>query len=213
VEQYSSPFSAKNKRCKIHTYNDLEWFKETLKNKPLIEKFKKIKLILSDVDGCLTNANNHILDSAEEAKCYSVQDGFATSRTIKAGINIALITGKENKNLLVRAKQVKIPEDLVFLGVCKDKIKAVEEVQKKLNIIQEESLFFGNDLLDIETKPAVNLFVCPSNALFYIKPQADLVLPKPGGCGAFRLMLDLILYVQQKHFAQELIDKALIHLP
>ncbi len=193
----------------MHTCNDLKWFKETLKNKVLIEKLKKIKLILSDVDGCLTNANNHILDSSEEAKCYSVQDGFATPRAIQAGINIALITGKENKNLLVRAKQVKIPEDLIFLGVCKDKIKAVEAVQKKLNKTREESLFFGDDLLDIETRPAVNVFVCPSNAIFYIKPQADLVLPKPGGCGAFRLMLDLVLYVQQKHFAQELIDKSL----
>lgn len=193
----------------MHQNNDLEWFKEIFKNDVFIEKLKKIKLILSDVDGCLTNTNNHILDSGEEAKNYSVQDGFATPRTILAGINIALITGKRNKNLVVRAKQLNIPNDMIFLGVSKDKIKTAQKIQEKLKLTKEETLFFGDDILDIEAKPAAGVFVCPDNALFYIKPQADLILPKSGGHGAFRLLLDLVLYVQQKHFAQELIKKAL----
>lgn len=187
---------------------NLTWFKKQLQNTELVEQLKKTKLVITDIDGCLTNSNIYP-NGSDETKGFSVQDGFATAKAIKAGLNIALLTGKKGPILEQRAATLGIPPERRFFGYCSDKIKAVKKIQQDGNFSKEETLFFGDDFLDVEVRSAVKMFVCPNNAIFYIKPQADLVLPRPGGKGAFRLLLDLVMYVQQIHFAQTLIENAL----
>ena len=85
---------------------DINWFKEILQNKPLIEKLKKIKLIISDIDGCLTNGKVY---GEEEIKGFCVQDGFGTVKALEAGLNIAFITGKNSDQTKARAKTLGIP--------------------------------------------------------------------------------------------------------
>jgi len=180
---------------------DLVWFTETLKNKSLIEKIKKIKLIITDIDGCLTDSNVY---GIREDKGFSVQDGFATKQAQKQGVKIAFLTGKDSPHVKERAKILGIPDELVFIGVYKNKIEKVKQIQESLGIPKEETLYFGDDFLDYEAKDAVELFTCPLNTPFYIQKQADLIIPKNGGVNVFRLLLDLVLYVQNKHFAQKL---------
>ncbi|MCK4265497.1 HAD hydrolase family protein [Candidatus Babeliales bacterium] len=189
--------------------NDFEWFKACLKNEQLINKLKNIKLIVTDIDGCLTDANVYPNEGSEETKGFSVQDGFAVVKAIQSGLKISLLTGKTGQILEKRASDINIEKSLCYFGFGENKTKALEQILEQTHLTKNEILFFGDDVLDIELKNKVSLFACPSNAIFYIKPEADLILPKSGGHGAFRLLLDLVLFVQKKHFKQNLIENAI----
>ena len=185
---------------------DKNWFRQCLKNDDLLQKLKKIKLIICDVDGALTDTQLY-LSPDSISKVFSVQDGFIINQTLKSKIlDIALLSGRKDIVTNIRAQQLGIPEDMCFTGFCGSKIDKVKEVQEKKKISSQETLHFGDDFLDFEIKPHVGLFVCPCNAPFYFQDKADLVVPRAGGNSPFRLLLDLILYAQKKHpFAQELI--------
>lgn len=187
------------------------WFKECLKNKKLIAKLKKIKLVISDVDGSLTDTKLLVTEK-EIGKSFSIQDGFATSKAIKTtDLLIAFLSGRDDKATCIRAKMLEIPEDLCFTGkdANVDKTIKIRLMQKNRKIKPEETLLFGDDFLDVDAKSAVGTFVCPQNTPFYFQDLADAIVPLHGGDSAFRLLLDLILYVQKKHFAQKYIDTAL----
>lgn len=189
--------------------SDLIWFKNCLKNTQLIDKLKKIQIIITDVDGCLTDGQVFYTGNDDKIKGFSVQDGFAISKAQKAGLPIAMLTGRKDKGVALRAKALGIPDDLYFEGFCDGKTNIVKKIQQKKNTTKEQTLFFGDDFLDVECIDEVGFFVTPQNAVFYIANKADLIIPKNGSSGAFRLLLDLILYVQEKHFAQDLITQTI----
>jgi 3-deoxy-D-manno-octulosonate 8-phosphate phosphatase (KDO 8-P phosphatase) len=187
------------------------WFKECLKNKVLIAKLKKIKLVISDVDGSLTDTKILVTEK-EIGKSFSIQDGFATNKAVKnTNLLIAFLSGRKDKATIIRAKMLEIPEDLCFTGedVNVDKKIKIQLMQKNRKIKPEETLLFGDDFLDVDAKSAVGTFVCPQNTPFYFQDLADVIVPLHGGDSAFRLLLDLILYVQKTHFAHKYIDAAL----
>lgn len=195
----------------MHFVNhDKDWFFACLDNKPLIEKLKKIKLIISDIDGCLTDGKGYYSNDTEIQKCFSIQDGFLMAKCNQPNMpHLALISGRSDKAAAKRAKVLNIPDELYYQGVDKDKSTSVIEIQKKLSVSVEETLFFGDDLLDLETKHVVGLFAAPANALFYIHDHADIITPRSGGNGALRLIIDLLLYVQNKHIAHKSIQDSL----
>ncbi|MBU4269400.1 hypothetical protein KJ644_02060 [Candidatus Dependentiae bacterium] len=198
---------------------DKKWFLEVLNNNTLITKLKQIKIIITDIDGCLTDASLMLAESQYlqdtdyskfKGKSFCVQDGFGISTAIKNNlIKIAFISGRTDEATKIRAKMLGIPDDLCFTGIDNNKIEKIKLIQNKYNISKEEILYFGDDLLDFQTVDATGIMTCPANTLFYFQNQADLIIPRVGGNGAFRILLDLVLYVQNKHFAQEFIDKSL----
>ncbi|MCK4517692.1 hypothetical protein KAT92_02880 [Candidatus Babeliales bacterium] len=189
---------------------DKEWFISCLENKPLVEKLKKINLIITDIDGCLTDGSVYYLDSQEIQKGFSIQDGFMMAKCNKPGMpHLALLSGRSDKSAKSRAKTLGIPDDLYYEGFSRGKTKAVLKIQEKLNIKKEETIFFGDDLLDLETKENITILASPTNALFYIHENSEIIVPRSGGNGAMRLLLDLILYAQERHPAQEIIKNAL----
>jgi 3-deoxy-D-manno-octulosonate 8-phosphate phosphatase KdsC-like HAD superfamily phosphatase len=103
-----------------------------------------------------------------------------------------------------------IPDELCIAGV-KDKVNLINNLCEKYKLSFSQILVFGDDYLDTKIKKDIPeiIFACPLNAPFYFYHMADLVLPKPGGQHAFRLLVDLVLYVQKKHFAQDIISQAL----
>ncbi len=198
---------------------DKKWFLETLNNKNLVEKLKNIKIIITDIDGCLTNSNLMIADTRYPndgdyskfiGKSFCVQDGFAITHCTKNNIlPIAFLTGRTDEATKIRAKMLKISEELCFTGIDQKKIEKIQAIQELKNIKKEETLYFGDDFLDFEALDAIGTMACPDNSLFYFQDKADLIVPRNGGNGAFRLLLDLVLYLQNKHFAQDFIKKAL----
>jgi YrbI family 3-deoxy-D-manno-octulosonate 8-phosphate phosphatase len=187
-----------------------DWFRSILENKSLAEKLKKIKLIITDVDGCLTNGTAAYSDNHEIQKSFCIQDGFMIAKCNKPNMpHIAFVTGRSDAAATRRAKVLGIPDNLYYKGVSKNKAATVEKIQTQLKITKEETLFFGDDILDLQAKDAVGIFASPSNSLFYVKSESDIISPREGGNGALRAILDLILYLQEKHLAQDSIRKAL----
>jgi 3-deoxy-D-manno-octulosonate 8-phosphate phosphatase (KDO 8-P phosphatase) len=185
---------------------DIKWFKETLKNTALINKLKAIKLIISDVDGTLTDTEVYYDAEGEGGRRFNIQDGYIVKPTLQAGLFISLMSGKDNPSTLQRASKLGIPQELCIVGL-NSKTDAVKKIQSTLSVLPKQTLIFGDDYLDAEIKlnNTVGFYACPANSVFYLQPHADLIIPRNGGDGAFRLLMDLILYVQNKHFAQALI--------
>lgn len=199
--------------------SDKNWFEKNLKNKNLVEKIKKIKIIITDIDGCLTNGSLMLAESKYPnddnysryiGKSFCVQDGFAINHTIKNNLLlIAFLTGRIDEATKIRAKMLGIPKELCFTGIDQKKIDKVKLIQTQKNITKSQTLYFGDDFLDYETLDAVEIMSTPENSPFYFQDKADLIIPRTGGNSAFRLLLDFILYVQNKHFAQNFIEKTI----
>lgn len=191
-------------------HQDLVWFKECLANQELVQRLKAIKLIITDIDGSLTDGNLAYTAEQENSRRFSTEDGFAIVKAIKANILIAFLSGKGHGSISVRARILGIPNDLC-IGGQSDKLVVIQEIQKKYGILDSEVLIFGDDHYDAVVKkqnPALMLAV-PLNAPFYYHNFADIVVPRNGGDHAYRRLLDLILYIQGKHFDQDLITQAL----
>ena len=187
------------------------WFKSIIKDNDLVEKIKAIKLIIVDIDGSLTDGTVECTNNSEGTRWFSTQDGYGTRKTMQIGIKIAFVSGKGSESGLYRAKMLGIHEEFCFLGVLDKRIVATQ-LQKTHHITSNELCVYGDDFLDAQIKLSQKevLFVAPENAPFYIQSAADMTLPLSGGNHAFRLMLDLILYVKKQHFAQDLIAHALL---
>lgn len=194
--------------CDIST--DAAWFKQCLSDDNLSKRLAAITVVMCDVDGALTDAGIYVDQNGEGGRIFSVQDGYIVKPAMSAGITIAFISGKNNQSACKRAQSLGIPEDLCFAGM-ESKLETVKALQKKLNVTPEQSLMFGDDFMDAEVKRSglTALYVCPANTPFYFQPTADLVIPRCGGDGAFRLMMDLMLYIRGQHFAQKYIEAAL----
>jgi len=186
------------------------WFCQALSNKALIDQLKNIKLLVCDVDGSLTDANVYFSLEGEDGRSFSVQDGFAMEKAVKAGLLLSLMSGKSNKTTMLRGMPLGIPEELCIVGV-KHKPSIIKELAQRYNLELKHIAIFGDDFLDAQVKLELSdiLFIAPANTPFYLTPHADLQLPLAGGQSAFRLFLDLLLFVQSKHFAQELIQNCI----
>ena len=186
------------------------WFKQITKNKPLINDIKKIKLIIIDIDGALTDGNVEYIESREGGRRFSTQDGFTIKKALAVGLIPVFVSGKKHPSAEHRAEILGMPKENCITGLA-EKPSTVEMLQKKFSVTPEQTLIWGDDFLDaeIKLKNPSSLFATPKNAPFYIQNMANIVVPKEGGDHAFRLLLDLVLYVQEKHFAQELITKTL----
>jgi 3-deoxy-manno-octulosonate cytidylyltransferase (CMP-KDO synthetase) len=189
---------------------DIAWFKECLNNKQLVSALKNIQLIISDVDGALTDAHVYVSPEGEGGRMFSTQDGFIVKYVQNTHIKLGLMSGKDNASTMQRAKKLGIPEEYCAVGL-ESKIAAVQHVQNKLNIDHTHTLMYGDDYLDanIKLQNLAAIYACPSNAPFYIQSIANVVIPRNGGDNAFRLLMDLLLYLNNKHFAQDLITKSL----
>jgi 3-deoxy-D-manno-octulosonate 8-phosphate phosphatase (KDO 8-P phosphatase) len=197
--------------CQSKTFiRDLNWFKTELEKKEQITKLKNIKLLILDVDGTLTDGFMDYTEDKEFSRRFSIEDGYAMVLGQKAGLKLVLLSGKNHNSIQLRAEKLKIPSEFVING-HENKSFYIKEIQKKYSIYDSETLIFGDDSLDARAKREIPdiFFVTPANAPFYYQAFADLVIPKTGGNHALRLLLDLILFVQEKHFDQDLIAAVL----
>lgn len=189
----------------------IHWFKNILSNSKTINQLKKVSLIVTDIDGSLTDGSVDYNEQGEADRAYSPQDGYAIRMATNKGLKIAFLSGNAGGSIISRAKKLQIPENLVILG-SRNKCLAVEQFQSITNIPSEQTLIFGDDIIDAvvkENDPKI-FFAMPNNGIFYLKHLADCIIPiNAGEQSAFRLLLDLILYVQDKHDTPHLIKQAL----
>lgn len=163
------------------------------------ERLKKIKVLILDVDGVLTDGGIIIDSNGVETKRFDVQDGFGLVFWKKCGFKSAIISARQSAVVAHRAKDLQIDE--VFVGVY-PKINSYEELNKKWNVKDEEICFIGDDVADLGILKRVGFAAAVANAVFEVKSIAHYVSPKKGGEGAVREIIELILKAQGKWIPQ-----------
>ena len=161
------------------------------KNSHLQSKIEKIKVVLTDNDGVLTDTGVYYSSKGEEFKRFSIRDGMGVERLRKyARIETIIITGEESGSVEARAKKLKIKE--YYLGV-KKKTDILPEILKKNNVKPENIAFIGDDANDYELMQLVGFKVTPADGMSFLKEICDYVCENKSGNGAFRELAELIL--------------------
>ena len=158
----------------------------------LKEKLEKIKLLICDVDGVLTDGTLIYTTNGEEAKNFSVLDGvgFHMINRLDIDLKTAWITGRECATTSYRGEKLKI--DRVYNGVIR-KIESYNELKKDYNLEDHEICFIGDDIIDMPLFEKVGLAISVPNAPDYVSKHAHYITSKAGGHGAVREVIDLII--------------------
>ena len=150
----------------------------------------RIKLLLLDVDGVMTDGRIIYLNDGGEAKAFDVKDGHGLKLIQRAGIKVGIITGRQSDIVARRAAELGI--ELVYQG-AKDKMQPFMEILEKLGLKASEVAYVGDDLVDLPVMRLVGFSATVADASDDIKPYVDLVTSRPGGRGAVREVCDFLL--------------------
>ncbi|MBM4175104.1 MAG: HAD-IIIA family hydrolase [Ignavibacteria bacterium] len=161
--------------------------------KEVKEKLKKIKMLILDVDGVLTDGSIVYSSGGEEVKTFNVHDGYGIEKLHHEGIKVGIITGRNSAIVEKRAKDLKITD--VAQGTI-DKIPPAESFAKKYKFSLDNIAFMGDDLFDIPLLQKVGLSAAPKNARKEVKRIVHIVTKHEGGKGAVRELIDMILDAQ-----------------
>lgn len=159
----------------------------------LKERAQKIKMMVFDCDGVMTNGDVTYDENGVEYKTFNVKDGHGLVRMVKSGFITAIITARNNGTVEHRAKNLNITE--LYQG-RKYKLPAFEELKEKYNLSYDEISYMGDDLPDICCLEKAGLACCPNDAVDEVKKISHFVSSKDGGCGAVRELCDFILDAQ-----------------
>ena len=155
----------------------------------------RLKLMAFDVDGVLTEGSLFFTDQGIEFKAFFGPDGLGMRMLQKAGIALAIITGRNAPCVDVRMKNLGI--DLVFQGID-DKLGTLQTLLAKLGIQADEAGFMGDDLIDLRAMAACGFSATPADSQDRVKSYARLISTKKGGRGAVREVCEFILDAQGK---------------
>lgn len=149
-----------------------------------------IKLIILDVDGCLSDGKITYTQDGVESKNFNIKDGLGISTWVKIGNQVAIITGRNSKIVEKRAAELGIQH--VFQGI-KDKDRVLKELVVSLELDFQEVGAVGDDLNDFHMLSLVGRSFTPKNGVKEIKNRVDTVLSLDGGDGAVREMIDILI--------------------
>lgn len=156
---------------------------------------KKIRLLVLDVDGVLTDGSLYYHKDGEALKRFNVRDGQGIKLAQAYEIEIAIISGRECAIVQNRMTELGIKH---IYQRCHDKGKRIKLLSTELGISLEEVAYIGDDILDVPPMEIVGLSACPKNAHPSVLQRAKLVTELPGGEGCVREVIDLILKEQGK---------------
>lgn len=156
----------------------------------LKSRAKKIKLLLLDVDGVMTDGRIILDNRGNETKSFHVRDGHGIKLLQQAGIAVGIITGRLSEVVNIRARELGIKE--VHQG-ARDKILVYDRVIRKYGLRDEEVAFIGDDAVDLEIFKRVGLAVAVADADPCVRPYVHLFTKSGGGRGAVREVINLIL--------------------
>ncbi|MBI5603981.1 MAG: HAD-IIIA family hydrolase [Deltaproteobacteria bacterium] len=166
-----------------------------LNQKALLQKAQKIRLLLLDVDGVLTDGRILYNENGREIKVFHVQDGQGIRWLQRWGMEVGFLSGRSSRAVEARAKELGI--SLLFQGV-KDKIKTFEMILKRTKFDQEEVCFMGDDFIDLPLLKRVGLSISVINGHPLVQKEVDYVTRTAGGNGAVREVSEFILKAQGK---------------
>lgn len=152
---------------------------------------QKTQLLVLDVDGVLTSGDLHFNENGEYLKTFNTLDGHGLNMLNKAGITIAIITGRKSSMLRKRLEELNVLN--IYDGI-ENKLEVLEYLYTTLGLNTQQVAYMGDDLPDLDCLKSVGFAICPNNAHSYIKQQTHWQTTKNGGCGAVREVCDHILW-------------------
>ncbi len=166
-----------------------------MKSAILAEKLKKIKLLIMDVDGTLTDSAMYYSPNGEELKRFSTRDGMGINLLQRAGIETAIITSENSPIVTARAEKLKIKH---VLKGNRNKSDSLIIMATSLGLKTEEVAFIGDDINDIHAMKIAGASACPADATMHVMKIADYICKQNGGKGAVREFCEAILESQGK---------------
>ncbi len=163
--------------------------------KELLEKIKRVRLLILDVDGVLTDGSIVYTNSGEELKRFDVKDGHGVKLLLRNGIDVAIITSRSSQAVSRRAEDLGI--GTVYQGI-KNKITALEEILRDKGLKSEEVAYIGDDLVDLPVILRVGFSCAVGDAVDEVRKRVDYVTEKRGGFGAVREVVEVILKAQNR---------------
>lgn len=157
------------------------------------ELSKKIRLLLLDVDGVMTNGEIIIGQDGELCKAFNAMDGMGISLAKSYGIQVGIITGRESNIVRHRAQELGI--DILHMGI-KNKLNVLKEILAQGVYSAEEIAFMGDDLNDLPIIKNVGFAIAPANGAVEVRERAHYICRRSGGNGAVREAIEHILKKQ-----------------
>ena len=159
-------------------------------NKELNSKSKRIKLVLTDVDGVLTDGGMYYTEKGDIMKKFHTRDGMGVTLLRKNNIPTVIVT--KEKTTMVKKWSTKMKIKKLYDGI-NDKESIIDEICKKFDVSTKELAYIGDDINDVGILRKVGFSAVPNDAISETKKIADYICKTNGGHGAFREFADLIL--------------------
>lgn len=160
----------------------------------LQHRARRIRFLLTDSDGVLTDNGVYYSAAGEEMKRFSIRDGMGVERLrVYAGVEVGIITGERSGAVARRAEKLGITE--LHLGI-RDKPAILTDLLDRYNLRPEQVAYIGDDTNDVAIMQRVGLAACPDDATPFARAVAHYVCPSRGGYGAFRDFAELIIAAQ-----------------
>lgn len=161
----------------------------------VLERAKKVKLLVIDIDGVMTDGRIIYSIYGDELKFFDVQDGFGISLLKKAGIQSVIITAKKSRIVKLRSRDMRVAK--AYQGYL-DKLVPFGKILRRFKVKPEEVCFIGDDLIDIPVLKRAGFAVAVPNAVDEAKAAAHYITSRMGGRGAVREICDMVLKAQGK---------------
>lgn len=154
------------------------------------DRLAAVRLVAFDVDGVFTDGRFLLSDDGTESKAFHTQDGFGIRQLIRAGIDVAVISGRTSRAVERRMRELGVQH--VILG-CDQKAAAFDRLVNELGITPAECVFVGDDIPDLPLLSKVGCSIAVANAVSAVREFCDITTSLPGGHGAVREVCELIL--------------------
>ena len=161
--------------------------------KDLTEKAARIRLVIFDVDGVLTDGSLFLGDDSQEYKAFNSRDGHGMTMIQETGVKLAIITGRTSEVVRIRMESLGITH--VFQG-RRDRLPAYHELKRALGLEDARIAFVGDDVMDLPIMRHVGLAIAVQDAHPLVKQHAHWQTPSVGGRGAARDVCELIMEAQ-----------------
>ena len=159
------------------------------------EAAKRVKLILLDVDGVLTDGKIIVHADGSESKQFDIRDGTGIVLALRAGLRIGLLSARQSAATTERAAQLRIP--LVRQGAT-DKLAVYDEILHEEHLTDADVAYMGDDLLDLPVLARAGFSAAPADAVTEVRARASWISSAGGGDGAVRELTEVILRAQGK---------------
>lgn len=159
----------------------------------ILEAAQRIKLVVFDVDGTLTDGQMYYLSSGNDMVAFNAHDGYALRTLTNAGLQLAVISGRESKAVRKRMQSLGITH--IYLGI-QNKIAILQTLMQELAITAEQLCYVGDDWIDLPAIELAGLGIAAGNAVPAVQQAADLCTQANGGKGVAREVIELILSAQ-----------------